>query len=155
MKDICWALAASENGTKDTLIATIKKHLANPAIQNLLKFLGLYFGHRPTATDENAQPPPPHLPPPTHHPDPPLASIPSSRPAPTLYLPPPSFYHSTPMPPLPSMPSQSYRPYLPLQPISHAHSNTYSNIPSTSSSVHHQQLVNKLATLPPSHFYTQ
>ena len=81
LKDICWALAASEEGTKDTPIATIKTCLADPAIQNSLKFSGLYFGRRPTATDENAPPPPPHSPPPTRHPDPPLASIPSSRPA--------------------------------------------------------------------------
>ena len=102
LKDICGALAASEVGTKDVLIATIKTHLANPAIQSSLKFSGLYFGHCPTATDENAPPPPPHSPPPTCHPDPPLALIPSSRPAPTLYLPPPSLYHLTPMPPSPS-----------------------------------------------------
>ena len=64
-------------------------------------------------------------------------------------------YHSAPMPPLPSISSQSYRPYFPLQPTSHTHSNTYSNIPSTSSSVHPRQLIDKLSTLPPSHFYTQ
>ena len=158
LKDICWALAASEEGTKDALIATIKTRLADPAIQNSLKFSGLYFGRRLTANDENAPPPPPHQSPPTRCLDPPLASMPSSTSAPTSHLPalpPPSFYHSAPMPPLPSISSQSYRPYFPLQPTSHTHSNTYSNIPSTSSSVHPRQLIDKLSTLPPSHFYTQ
>ena len=152
LKDICWALAGRDDGTKDALIAIIKTRLTDPAIQNSLKFSGLYFGRRPAATDENAP-----LPSPALHPDPALASTSAltsaSAPHPPP-LPPPSYYHSARMPSLSSITS-TYRPYFPLQPSTQSRSNdNNSTICPSSSSVHSQQPVNDFSTIQPSHFYS-
>ena len=40
--DICWALAGKNDGTKDMLLTMIKTCLTNPAVQNSMKFLGLF-----------------------------------------------------------------------------------------------------------------
>ena len=138
--DICWALAGKNDGTKDMLLTMIKTCLTNPAVQNSMKFLGLYFGHCPAAaatTDENG-----HVPMlPICHPDLPAASAAASTLASTLHLPampvlpPPSYYHSAPMPPLPLIASPAFQLYFPMQTTTQLHPN---DIPS-SVSVHSQQ----------------
>lgn len=151
LKDICWALAGRDDGTKDVLIVIIKMHLTDPAIQNSLKFSGLYFSHHPAAADENAPPPSPAL-----HPDLALAltSALTSASAPHLPpLPPPSYYHSAHMPSLSSITS-TYRPYFPLQPSTQSHSNDNNSTICPSSSVHSQQPVNDFSTIQSLHFYS-
>ena len=151
LKDICWALVSRDDGTKDALIAIIKMYLTDPAIQNSLKFSGLYFGCHPAAADENAP-----LPSPALHPNLALASTSAltSASAPHLPpLPPPSYYHSACMPSLSSITS-TYRPYFPLQPSTQSHSNDNNSTIRPSSSVHSQQPVNDFSTIQSLHFYS-